>query len=41
MGATLQMDFDASSVGQTERPVSVFLDGRELTRVTIDFATLE
>ena len=41
IGATLQMDFDAASVGQTERPVSVFLDGRALTRVTIDFANLE
>lgn len=41
VGATLEMDFDAMSVGQTERPVSVFLDGRELARVMIDFAKLE
>jgi hypothetical protein len=41
VGATLQLDFDAASVGQTERPVSVFLDGRELTRATIDFGKLE
>ena len=41
VGATLQLDFDAASLGQTERPVSVILDGREVARVTIDFATLE
>jgi len=41
VGATVQLDFDAASLGQTERPVSLILDGRELGRVTIDFAAIE
>lgn len=41
VGATIQLDFDAASLGQAERPVSVILDGHELARVTIDFAALE
>ena len=41
VGATIQVDFDAAALGQAERPVSVILDGRELARVTIDFAVLE
>lgn len=41
VGATIQLDFDALSLGQAERPVSVILDGHELARVTIDFAALE
>jgi hypothetical protein len=41
VGATIQIDFEAAALGQTKRPVSVILDGRELARVTIDFATVE
>jgi hypothetical protein len=41
VGATIQVDFDATALGQTDRPVSVILDGREVARVTIDFAALE
>ena len=41
VGATIQVDFDAASFGQTQRPVSVILDGSERARVTIDFSALE
>lgn len=41
VGATVQLDFDAAALGQSERPVSLILDGREVARVTIDFSVLE
>ena len=41
VGATIQVEFDAASLGQTPRPVSVILDGNERARVTIDFSALE
>ena len=41
MGATIEAVFDAPSVGQTARPVSVSLAGQAVASVTIDFARLE
>ena len=41
VGATIQIDFEATTLGQAERPVSIILDGKELARATIDFAALE
>ena len=41
VGALLETDFAAASIGQTARPVSVLLNGKELTRVTVDFAHIE
>ena len=41
VGALLETDFAAASIGQTARPVSVLLHGKELTRVTVDFAHIE
>lgn len=40
-GAALESQFEAASIGPTARPVSVFLDGKELARVTIDFGGFE
>ena len=41
MGATIEAVFDARSVGQAARPVSVSLAARAVASVTIDFARLE
>jgi hypothetical protein len=41
MGATIEAVFDARSVGQTARPVSVSLAAQVVATVTIDFAGLE
>ena len=40
-GALLETDFASASIGQMARPVSVLLNGKELTRVTVDFAHIE
>ena len=40
-GAIIEAVFDAASIGQTVRPVSVRLAEQELARVMIDFAKLE
>jgi hypothetical protein len=41
MGATIEVVFDAAAVGQTKRPVIVWLPGQEVARVTVDFTRLE
>jgi hypothetical protein len=41
VGAVLETDFAASAIGQTARRVSVLIEGKELTRTTIDFASIE
>jgi hypothetical protein len=41
VGALLETDFAAAAVGQMARPVGVRLNGKELTRVTVDFAHIE
>jgi hypothetical protein len=40
-GAIIEALFDAASIGQTTRPVSLRLADQELARVTFDFAKLE
>ena len=40
-GATLESEFEAAAIAQMERPVSVFLGGKELVRVPINFRRLE
>jgi hypothetical protein len=40
-GANIEAVFDAASIGQTARPVSVTLADQELARVMFDFAKLE
>jgi hypothetical protein len=39
-GTTVEADFNAASVGQTTRSVTLFMAGQELTRLPIDFAAL-
>jgi hypothetical protein len=39
-GTTFEADFNAASVGQTTRSVTLFMAGQELTRLPIDFAAL-
>jgi hypothetical protein len=41
VGATIEAVFDAASIGQTTRPVSVTLAARPIASVTIDFGRLE
>jgi hypothetical protein len=41
VGAVLETDFAASAIGQTARRVSVLIEGKELTRTTIDFGSIE
>jgi hypothetical protein len=41
VGAVLETDFPASAIGQTKRRVSVLMEGKELARTTIDFASIE
>ena len=41
VGAVIETAFAASAIGQTARRVSVLMDGKELTRTTIDFASIE
>jgi len=41
VGAVLETDFPASAIGQTKRRVSVLMEGKELARATIDFASIE
>jgi len=40
-GATVESDFDAAAVGQSVRTIRVVLEGKEVIRTTIDFATLQ
>lgn len=41
MGALVETVFDAASVGDTERQVSVLMDGRSLALVAVDFSRFE
>ena len=41
VGAVLETDFQASAIGQTKRRVSVLMEGKELARTTVDFASIE
>jgi hypothetical protein len=41
VGATLESDFDAETIGQTSRPAIVVCERKEVARWTIDFARLE
>ena len=41
VGALLETAFEASAIGQTTRRVSVLMDGKELARTTVDFASIE
>jgi hypothetical protein len=41
IGARVDAQFDAPSVGHTIRPLLVHRDGKEIARVTIDFTKLE
>jgi hypothetical protein len=41
IGATLDADLPASSIGQTLRPLGVVLEGREIARIRVDFAHLD
>jgi hypothetical protein len=41
MGATIETVFDAAALGQSRRPVTVWLPSREVARVSIDFTRLE
>jgi hypothetical protein len=40
-GADVEAVFDAAAIGQTKRRVAVDLDRKELTAVSVDFASLE
>src|SRR5436309_154602 len=41
VGATVEADFDAATVGQATRPVRVMLEGKEIVRTMVDFGRLE
>jgi hypothetical protein len=41
LGAVIETQFDAAAIGQTTRPVSVWLNGRLVEQTTIDFSKLE
>ena len=41
IGATLESTIPANQVGQTSRPVAVTLDGKEITRVTVEFKRID
>lgn len=41
VGAVVEGSFEADALGQARREFAVVLDGRELGRVTFDFATIE
>lgn len=41
VGALLEADFEAASIGQMARPVAVRLNDKELVRVTVDFARID
>lgn len=41
VGAVAEGVFDAALIGQTERTVTVRMDGKELARVKLDFADIE
>ena len=41
IGALLEADFSAASLGQTTRSIQVMLDGKKLTGLTVDFARIE
>jgi hypothetical protein len=40
-GETIESDIAAADIGQTERPVAVTLDGKQVARITVDFSRLE
>ena len=40
-GAIVEVDFDAQTVGQAVRQVRVVLEGKEVLRTMVDFATLQ
>ena len=41
VGAVVETVFDAAGVGQAARSVILLMEGKELVRVTVDFARLE
>lgn len=41
MGETLEADVPAADIGQTQRPVAVTLDDKEVVRAVVDFSRLE
>src|SRR5262245_56365925 len=40
-GETIESDVASSDIGQTQRPVAVTLDGKEVARIAVDFSRLE
>jgi len=40
-GAVVESDFDAADIGQAVRPFRVVLQGKEVIRTSVDFATLQ
>jgi len=40
-GAVVESDFDAAAVGQSLRQIRIMLEGKEVVRTSIDFATLQ
>ena len=41
MGETIESDIPSTDIGQTQRPVAVTLDDKEVARVAVDFNRLE
>ena len=41
MGETIESDVPSTDIGQTQRPVAVTLDDKEVARVAVDFSRLE
>ena len=40
-GETLESDIASADIGQTQRPVAVTLDGKQVARIAVDFSRLE
>jgi hypothetical protein len=40
-GAVVESDFDAADVGQSVRAIRLVLEGKEVAKTTVDFATLQ
>ena len=41
LGAVIEADFPTASLGQTTRSIQVVLDGKELAKLTVDFAQIQ
>ena len=41
MGETIESDIPSADIGQTQRPVAVTLDDKEVARIAVDFSRLE